>query len=300
VPPGYTSAELSVWRNTLDHFDAIKIGLTATPASHTTSYFHNLVYRYDYAQAVRDGYLVDYDVVSIRSDVRLKGVFLREGEQVEIVDPESGQTTMDQLEDERQFDTTEIEAKVTSPDSNRKIVEEVKTYALEHEQRHGRFPKTRIFAVNDLPHTSHADQLVDLCRDAFRRGDAFVQKITGLVDRPLQRIRVFRNRPNPGIAVTVDLLTTGVDIPDLEFVVFLRPVKSRILFEQMLGRGTRKGERFPDKPHFTVFDCFDGTLLAYFKQATGITAEPVDPPTRVEGACRKLPTLKRIRGASAN
>jgi type I restriction enzyme, R subunit len=277
---GYTSAELSVWRNTLDHFDALKIGLTATPASHTTSYFHNLVYRYDYAQAVRDGYLVDYDVVSIRSDVRMKGVFLREGEQVEVVDPESGQTTMDQLEDERQFDTTEIEAKVTSPDSNRKILEEVKKYALEHEQRHGRFPKTLIFAVNDLPHTSHADQLVDLCRDAFGRGDAFVQKITGRVDRPLQRIREFRNRPNPGIAVTVDLLTTGVDIPDLEFIVFLRPVKSRILFEQMLGRGTRKGERSPDKAHFTVFDCFDGTLLAYFKQATGITAEPVDPPSR--------------------
>ena len=67
----------------------------------------------------------------------------------------------------------------------------------------------------------------------------------------------------------MDLLTTGVDIPDLEFIVFLRPVKSRILFEQMLGRGTRKGEQHPDKSHFTVFDCFDGTLLEYFTNATG-------------------------------
>jgi type I restriction enzyme R subunit len=74
--------------------------------------------------------------------------------------------------------------------------------------------------------------------------------------------------------VTVDLLTTGVDIPDLEFIVFLRPVKSRILFEQMLGRGTRKGERFPDKSHFVIFDCFDGTLLEYFRDATGMTVEP--------------------------
>ena len=74
--------------------------------------------------------------------------------------------------------------------------------------------------------------------------------------------------------MTVDLLTTGVDIPDLEFIVFLRPVKSRILFEQMLGRGTRKGEKYPDKSHFAVFDCFDGTLLEYFRNATGITAEP--------------------------
>jgi len=109
-----------------------------------------------------------------------------------------------------------------------------------------------------------------------------VQKITGspTVDRPLQRIREFRNRPNPGIVVSVDMLTTGVDIPDLEYIVFLRPVKSRILFEQMLGRGTRKGEKFLDKSHFTVFDCFDGTLLEYFRQATSITAEEPTPPTR--------------------
>jgi type I restriction enzyme R subunit len=76
------------------------------------------------------------------------------------------------------------------------------------------------------------------------------------------------------------MLSTGVDIPDLEFIVFLRPVKSRILFEQMLGRGTRKGEKYPDKSHFTVFDCFDGTLLGYFKQATAITAEPLEQPGR--------------------
>src|SRR4029453_2977690 len=167
-----------------------------------------------------------------------------------------------------------------APESNRKIVEEIRKHAADHERRFGRFPKTLIFAANDLPHPSPADQLVDLARDAFGKGDAFVAKITGRVDRPLQRIREFRNRPNPGIAVTVDLLTTGVDIPDLEFIVLLRPIKSRILFEQMLGRGTRKGERNPDKDHFTVFDCFDGSLIAYFKQSTGITKEDPLPPTR--------------------
>ncbi len=148
--------------------------------------------------------------------------------------------------------------------------------------RYGRFPKTLIFAVNDLPHTSHADQLVTLCREAFGRGEAFAQKITGspTVDRPLQRIREFRNRPKPSIVVTVDMLSTGVDIPDLEFIVFLRPVKSRILFEQMLGRGTRLGERHPDKSHFTVFDCFDGTLLKYFREASAFTREPPDTPSR--------------------
>jgi type I restriction enzyme, R subunit len=273
---GYSAKDISVWRNTLDHFDAIKVGLTATPALHTVAYFENLVYRYEYERAVREGHLVDYDVVRVRSNVRMNGVFLQEGEQVDQVDPETGTRQLDLLEDERVFDATEVERKITAPDSNRKILGELKAYAEKHEQEFGRFPKTLIFAANDLPHTSHADQLVDLARDIFGRGDAFVTKITGspTVDRPLQRIREFRNRPNPGIVVTVDLLTTGVDIPDLEYLVFLRPVKSRILFEQMLGRGTRKGERYPDKPHFVVFDCFDGTLLEYFRKSTGMTAEP--------------------------
>jgi type I restriction enzyme R subunit len=271
---GYSSAEVSTWRKTLDHFDAIKIGLTATPAAHTKAYFNDVVFRYEYERAVREGYLVDYDVVTVRSDVRINGVFLSEGEQVGIIDPTTGAEDLDLLEDERQFDTSDLEQKITAPVSNRKILEELKGYALEHEQKYGRFPKTLIFAHNDLPHTSHSDQLVSIARDVFGRGDSFVQKITGRVDRPLQRIREFRNRPEPGIVVSVDMLTTGVDIPDLEYIVFLRPVKSRILFEQMLGRGTRKGERYPDKSHFTVFDCFDGTLLEYFRKATAITAEP--------------------------
>ena len=224
--------------------------------------------------------LVDYDVVAVNSNVRMQGVFLKEGEQVGVVNTESGAKQLDLLEDERQFDTTEVEEKVTSPDSNKKILEEVKKYCLAHEEQFGRFPKTLIFAVNDLPHTSHADQLVDLARDAFGRGDAFVQKITGRVDRPLQRIREFRNRQLPGVVVTVDMLSTGVDIPDLEFIVFLRPVKSRILFEQMLGRGTRKGEHHPDKSHFVVFDCFGGTLLEYFRNATDITADLPEPELR--------------------
>jgi type I restriction enzyme R subunit len=277
---GYTSQEVSTWRSTLDHFDAIKIGLTATPASHTTAYFTHKAFEYPYERAVQEGHLVDYDEVHVRSDVRMNGLFLREGENVEIVDTTTGLSRMDQLEDEREFATTELEVKITAPESNRKILEELKQYTDEHERQLGRFPKTLIFAVNDLPHTSHADQLVTLAREVFNRGDNFVQKITGRVDRPLQMIRKFRNRPELGVAVTVDLLTTGVDIPDLENIVFLRPVKSRILFEQMLGRGTRKGEKYPNKDHFTVFDCFDGTLLAYFKNSTGITKEEPAPPTR--------------------
>ena len=273
---GYSAKDQAIWRETLDYFDAIKIGLTATPAAHTMAYFENLAYRYDYGTAVRDGYLVDYDVVRVRSDVRINGVFLQEGEQVDQVDPETGTMQLDLLDDERSFDAAAIERDITAPDSNRRIIHELKRYTDAHEAAHGRFPKTLIFAANDLPHTSHSDQLVDQARDTFGQGDAFVAKITGRVDRPLQRIREFRNRAKPGIVVTVDLPTTGVDIPDLEFLVFLRPVKSRILFEQMLGRGTRLGEKAVDKDRFVVFDCFDGTLVAYFAGTTGITAEPAE------------------------
>ncbi|MCU0782759.1 MAG: DEAD/DEAH box helicase family protein [Verrucomicrobia bacterium] len=237
---GYTAQEMSVWRNTLNHFDAIKIGLTATPAAHTTAVFGAPVFRYTVEQGILDGYLVDYEPVAIKSDVRMNGVFLNEGETVERVDTDTGQKALDQLEA-----TT------------------------------GHFPKILIFAVNDLPHTSHADQLVKTCRSVFKQGDDFVQKITGNpnVDRPLQRIREFRNRPNPKVVVTVDMLSTGVDIPALEFIVFLRPVKSRILWEQMLGRGTRL---CPDinKSKFVVFDCFDGTLIQYFRNVSSFDLEP--------------------------
>jgi type I restriction enzyme R subunit len=126
-----------------------------------------------------------------------------------------------------------------------------------------------IFAVNDLPHVSHADEVVRTCKEVFGKGDDFVMKITGspTVDRPLQKIRQFRNRPEPKIVVTVDMLTTGVDIPAIEMIVFMRMVKSRILWVQMLGRGTRLCREI-NKEKFTIFDCFDGSLIEYFRNAT--------------------------------
>ena len=271
---GYTSKDTSIWRSVLDHFDALKIGLTATPASHTVAYFGDPIYRYTVEQAVLDGFLVDYQAVKIRSEVRINGLFLKEGEKVGLTDIDTGKLFVDTLEDERDFNAQEIEEKITSPDSNRKIITEIAKYAKEHEDRTGHFPKTLIFAVNDISHRSHADQLVKLAREIFGRGDDFVQKITGSrsVDRPLQKIRMFRNRPLPSVVVTVDMLSTGVDIPALEFIVFLRPVKSRILWTQMLGRGTRRCSEI-NKEYFTIFDCFDGTLIQYFKDSTDFVIE---------------------------
>lgn len=277
---GYTAQAVSIWRETLLHFDAIRLGLTATPAAHTVAVFNEPVFRYGVEQAIRDGYLVDYESVIIRSQVRLEGVFVKEGEQVGKIDTETGDETFDDVEDERAFSAEDLERQITAPDSNRKIIQEIAKYAYEHEQQTGRFPKILIFAVNDLPHASHADHLVKICREVFAQGDQFVQKITGNpnVDRPLQRIREFRNRPNPKIVVTVDMLSTGVDVPALEFIVFLRPVRSRILWEQMLGRGTRRCDDI-NKSKFVIFDCFDGTLIRYFRDVSNFKIESPDKPT---------------------
>jgi len=274
---GYTSKETNVWRNVLNHFDSVKVGLTATPASHTVAYFGKPIFNYPLQQAIDEGFLVDYDAIAINSDVLMNGAFLKEGEQVGLIDTETGRELIDQLEDEREFTSSEIEEKITSPDTNQKIVEELKKYAIEFETERGRFPKILIFALNDLPMISHADRLVTICKSVFNRGDDFVAKITGspTVDRPLKKIKEFRNRPNPKIVVTVDMLSTGVDIPALEFIVFLRPVKSRILWEQMLGRGTRKCDEI-GKTHFVIFDCFNGTLIKYFKNAS--YNFKIDPP----------------------
>lgn len=85
---GYTSKDTNVWRSALNHFDAVKVGLTATPASHTVAYFGRPVYRYTVEQAVLDGFLVDYQAVKIKSNVRIDGIFLKEGEQVGLKDPD--------------------------------------------------------------------------------------------------------------------------------------------------------------------------------------------------------------------
>jgi type I restriction enzyme R subunit len=276
---GYTASEASKWREVLGHFDATVIGLTATPALHSSAYFGSAIFQYGYERAVSEGYLVDYDPILIHSEVTMQGHFLMEGEEVGLRDTATGQLRFEQMEDERLLPAVSLERDWTAPDRNRRIVDEIARVLEAQELERKRFPKTLIFAHNDLPHRSHADQLVTLFRDRFHRGDDFVQKITGSpsVDRPLRLIRRFRNRPEPGVVVTVDLLSTGVDIPRLEVLVLLRPVRSRILFEQMLGRGTRRCEAI-HKTHFTVFDAVG--VLDFFSSASEFTFEAPAKPTR--------------------
>jgi type I restriction enzyme R subunit len=174
----YTTIEESKWRKVLNYFDAVKIGLTATPAKHTKAYFEDIVYKYDYETAVREGYLVDYDPIIITSEFRMKVLFLDEGEEVQFIDTETGKVSFETLEDEREFTSSDLERVVTSPDSNRKIVREFLRYAREFEEKRGHFPKTIIFATNDLSHRSHADMIVDILRDECGQGARTVSSVS--------------------------------------------------------------------------------------------------------------------------
>ena len=114
-----------------------------------------------------------------------------------------------------------------------------------------------IFCATD----SHADLVVRLLKEELAKRydgveDDAVMKITGAADKPRELIRRYKNERNPNIAVTVDLLTTGIDVPAICNLVFLRRVRSRILYEQMLGRATRRCDEI-GKEVFRIFDAVD-------------------------------------------
>jgi type I restriction enzyme R subunit len=98
-------------------------------------------------------------------------------------------------------------------------------------------PKTLIFAKDD----THAEDIVEIVRQEFGKGNQFCKKITYRTtgEKPEDLIASFRNSYDPRIAVTVDMISTGTDIKPLECVLFMRDVRSRVYFEQMKGRGTR-------------------------------------------------------------
>ena len=133
-----------------------------------------MVYRYDYERAVKEGFLVDYDAVAIKSDITINGAFLNEGEEVGLGDTGTGQISFEFLEDERELPAPTTEIDWTAPDRNWKILQEVKKYLLDQEKQLGHFPKTLIFAQNDISHISHCDQLVQILREEFNKGGEFV------------------------------------------------------------------------------------------------------------------------------
>ncbi len=241
---------ISKYRRVLEYFDAVKIGLTATPALHTSQIFGDPIFTYSYREAVIDGWLIDHEPpIRIITELSEDGMKWDAGEQMEYFDPLTGEIDLIHATDEVKIEIEGFNRRVITESFNRVVCETLAGYIDPFSPE-----KTLIFCATD----AHADMVVDLLKQALKERyeyieDDAVMKITGNADKPLQKIRQYRNEVNPKIAVTVDLLTTGIDVPAISNLVFLRRVNSRILYEQMLGRATRRCDEI-GKEVFRVFD----------------------------------------------
>lgn len=244
---------ISKYRRVLEHFDAVKVGLTATPALHTSEIFGPPVFAYPYREAVIDGYLVDHEPpIQIVTELAKEGIAWHAGERVATYVPEHQQQELWELPDDVGFDVGAFNRRVVTENFNRAVAGElVKHIDPEAEA------KTLVFCATDL----HADMFVRVLREAYVEllgeiDENLIVKITGAADNPANLIRRFKNERKPNIAVTVDLLTTGIDVPTICNLVFLRRVRSRILYDQMLGRATRLCPEI-GKEFFVIFDAVD-------------------------------------------
>ncbi|MEQ1795333.1 MAG: type I restriction-modification enzyme R subunit C-terminal domain-containing protein [Nitrospira sp.] len=253
----------NLWAQVLEYFDAHLIGLTATPNKQTFGFFNqNLVMEYNHEQAVADGVNVNYDVYRIRTAITQAGSTVDAGYSVQVMNRETRAKRWERLDDAFAYDPDQLDRDVVAPDQIRTIVKAFRD-KLFTEIFPGRteVPKTLVFAKDD----AHAENIVEILREEFGKGNEFAQKITYRTTgvSPKDLIKSFRNSYHPRIAVTVDMIATGTDIKPVEIVVFMRAVKSRTFFEQMKGRGVRiiKADDLkavtPDataKDHFVIVD----------------------------------------------
>ena len=267
---------ISKYRRVLEHFDAVKIGLTATPALHTKEIFGEPIFKYGYRDAVIDGILIDHEPPIQIGTLRSKaGIQFKLNEEVSIYNTVTGEVELSNAPDELNFEVEKFNKKVITVPFNRAIAQELAVRI--DPMMEG---KTLIFAATDR----HADMIVAELKLAMQGryedldNDA-IQKITGSVDRVGEKIRSFRNDALPKIAVTVDLLTTGIDVPKICNLVFLRRVNSRILYEQMLGRATRRCDAI-GKETFRIFDAVD--IYANMQALTDMKPVVVNPKITLE------------------
>ena len=248
------SQYLSQYRRVLDHFDACRIGLTATPAKHTSEIFGKPVFTYSYREAVADDWLVDHEP-PIRYETQLgkHGIRFEKGESVSVINTRTGEVDVAELEDELSFNIESFNRRVITPSFDKVICDE-----LAKELDPFGEEKSMIFCVDQ----AHAERVKNLLDQAFKDAygeqynEAAVRIITGQSDKVEQLIRRYKNEPTPNIAITVDLLTTGIDVPEICNLVFMRRVRSRILYEQMKGRATRRCDEI-GKTVFRIYDPVD-------------------------------------------
>jgi len=253
----------NLWRQVLDYFDAFLIGMTATPLKQTLGFFNqNLVMEYTHERAVADGVNVDGEVYRIRTEITEDGSKIEAGDVIGKRDKLTRRQRWERTDEPIEYSGNQLDRDVVAEDQIRTVIQVFRD-RLFSEIFPGRkeVPKTLVFAKSD----SHAEDIVNIIREEFGKGNEFCRKITykTIDERPDRLIASFRNSYNPRIAVTVDMISTGTDVRPLECLIFMRDVKSIGYFEQMKGRGTRtiSSTDFkavtPDaenKTHFVIVD----------------------------------------------
>jgi Type I site-specific restriction-modification system, R (restriction) subunit and related helicases len=228
----------NVWQQVLDYFDAFLIGLTATPDSRTHAFFkQNIVSEYTHEQAVLDDVNVGrVGTYVIETQIGSKGSIILK-QTVEKRNRLSRKKRWEQLDENLDYKPSQLDRDVVNLSQIRNVIREFKQKVLEEMfPRREEVPKTLVFAKTD----SHADDIITIIREEFGEGNEFCKKITyAATEDPKTVLNQFRNGYNPRIAVTVDMIATGTDVKPIECLIFMRDVRSKSYFEQMLGRATR-------------------------------------------------------------
>lgn len=232
------------WQTALTHFDALHIGLTATPSAYierNTFQFYQCKddqpdFTFPIQQAFEDGYLIPYKFAT--------GITLIIAEGAEI--------------DDEIYDPADFEHKWTNEDSNRKMMEEFDRLALEnYKELAPNQPigpgKTIVFAITKHHAARLAYYLNELHPECKGR---YAEVITSDVINADDVIRKFKWEDYPQVAVSVGMLDTGFDCREVIHLVMCRRVRSPILYQQMRGRGTRTAPHI-DKAKFVIYDFFE-------------------------------------------
>lgn len=286
----------------LSYFDARMIGLTATPASfidrNTFLAFECDIidgqpiptYLYSYQRAVDERYLVDYG-----QPYQAKTGFQRDGLKGQELSDEEKQALWEQGHDpdDIDFDSDDFEKTVSNTDTLRQQWREVMEYGLKDESGQ-RLGKTIVFASGQ----GHAQRLQEVFETSYPQLPGFSTVITNKSEYKGTLLEAFTKKDLPRIAISVDMLDTGVDVPEVVNLVFMRPVSSRIKLEQMLGRGTRNHDaceyydRLPNghKDRFLVMDFWQND----FKREAG-EPPPAQKPLLVMVFLARLRLLEHLR-----
>ena len=226
----------------LSYFDAVQIGLTATPANFidrdTFRFFDcdgvTPTFLYDYDTAVKEGYLADYNVYAAQTKFQRKGIKYLE------LSEEDKESLIERGIDPEDinFEGTDLEKKVTNNDTLRRQWEEFMEVCLKDSA--GQLPgKSIIFAITH----NHAMRLKENFDSMFPEYEGkLVQVIDSKMERNKDLLANFKRDDFPRIAISVDMLDTGFDFPEVVNLAFMKPVNSQIKFWQMIGRGTRNQE----------------------------------------------------------